>query len=80
MMPGVDHCFGGDGPDWVNFLEEIDRWVETGDAPEQLKAHWLNDQMQPDGSRPVCAYPGYLKYKGSGDTRDASSFSCVNPD
>jgi feruloyl esterase len=80
MMPGVDHCFGGDGPDWVNFLEEIDRWVETGDAPEHLTAHWLNEQMQPDGSRTVCAYPGYLKYKGSGDTRDASSFSCVNPD
>ena len=76
MMPGVDHCFGGVGPDWVNFLDEIDKWVETGDAPEQMTAYWLNEKKQPDGSRPVCAYPGYVKYNGTGDTRDASSFTC----
>ena len=79
MMPGVDHCYGGVGPFWVNLLDEIDKWVETGDAPAQLTAYWLNDQMQPDGSRPACAYPDYLKYNGTGDPRDASSFSCVSP-
>lgn len=78
MMPGVDHCFGGVGPPWVNYLNEIDMWVETGDAPEQLTAYWLNEQNQPDGSRPVCAYPKYVKYNGAGDPRDASSFSCVD--
>jgi feruloyl esterase len=77
MMPGVDHCFGGIGPDWVNYLDEIDKWVTTGDAPEQTTAFWLNEQFQPDGSRPVCAYPKYVKYSGTGDTRDASNFSCV---
>lgn len=76
MMPGVDHCAGGSGPSWVNFLDEIDKWVETGDAPEQLTAHWLNAQRQPDGSRPVCAYPKTVKYKGAGDPRDAASFTC----
>ncbi|MGB6643123.1 MAG: tannase/feruloyl esterase family alpha/beta hydrolase [Thermoanaerobaculia bacterium] len=78
MMPGVDHCLAGVGPDWVNYLDEIDKWVETGDAPEQMTAYWLNDQMQPDGSRPVCSYPDYVKYNGTGDTRDASSFSCID--
>jgi len=78
MMPGVDHCAGGAGPHWVNMLNEIDKWVETGRAPEQMIAYWLNDQMRPDGSRPVCAYPKYLKYIGTGDVRDASSFSCVD--
>jgi feruloyl esterase len=77
MMPGVEHCFGGPGPSWVNYLEEIDKWVETGDAPEQLTAYWLNDQKQPEGSRPVCAYPGNLAYNGSGDPRDAASFTCL---
>ena len=56
----------------------IDTWVETGGAPEQLVAAWLDDQMQPDGSRPICAYPSYLAYKGSGDPRNASSFRCVS--
>ncbi len=78
LLPGVDHCAGGAGPYLVNMLNEIDNWVETTDAPEQLTAYWLNEQNQPDGSRPVCAYPKYLMYNGSGDTRDASSFRCVS--
>jgi len=27
MMPGIDHCFGGAGPDWVNYLNEIDKYL-----------------------------------------------------
>lgn len=80
LLPGVDHCAGGAGPFVINWLDEIDKWIETGNAPEQLTAYWLNEQMQPDGSRPVCAYPKYLKYNGSGDTRDAASFSCIVAD
>jgi len=80
MLPGMSHCFGGPGPSLVNWVDEIDRWVDTGQAPDQLAAYWVNKQMQPDGSRPACAYPKYLKYNGSGDPRAASSFSCVNLD
>ena len=80
MLPGVDHCSGGAGPSYFNMITEIDRWVETGEAPEQLTVLWLNEENQPDGSRPVCAYPKYLVYNGSGDARTASSFRCVDPD
>jgi feruloyl esterase len=78
MMPGVEHCFGGPGPSFVNFLTEIDKWVESVTAPEQIVAYWLDDKMQPNGSRPVCAYPKVAKYDGKGDPRDVSSFSCVD--
>jgi feruloyl esterase len=80
MVPGMDHCFGGPGPSVVNWVDEIDRWVETDEAPERVTAYWLNEQMQPDGSRPACAYPNVLEYDGEGDTRDASSFSCTGGD
>ncbi|UCB54133.1 MAG: tannase/feruloyl esterase family alpha/beta hydrolase [Thiotrichales bacterium] len=80
MMPGVEHCFGGPGPSFVNYLTEIDQWFETGKAPDQVTANWLNEKMQPDGSRLVCAYPQVAKYDGKGDTRDVASFSCVEPD
>jgi feruloyl esterase len=80
MMPGVDHCFGGAGPSFTNYLGEIDKWVETGNAPEQTAAFWLNEAFQPTGSRLICAYPKVAQYDGKGDTRDVSSFSCVNPD
>jgi feruloyl esterase len=78
LMPGVEHCIGGPGPSWVNFLAEIDNWVETGDAPDQIVAQWLDESLQPAGSRPVCAYPEVARYDGEGDPRDASSFSCGN--
>ena len=77
MMPGVNHCIGGSGPSWVNYLDEIDNWVSSNHAPEQATAYWLNEQKQPDGARPVCAYPSNLKYNGSGDPRTPESFSCV---
>lgn len=79
LMPGVEHCFGGAGPSLVNWLTEIDKWVESGKAPEQITAYWVNEKMQPTGSRPVCAYPKVAKYDGRGNSRDAASFSCVSP-
>ena len=79
MMPGVEHCFGGRGPSFVNYLTEIDQWLETGKAPEQATSYWLDEKMQPNGSRPVCAYPRVAKYDGKGDTRNTASFSCVDP-
>lgn len=80
MMPGIEHCLGGPGPSRVNFLTEIDKWSESGIAPEQITAYWLDDNFQPTGSRLLCAYPKVAKYDGKGDPRDVSSFSCVNPD
>ncbi len=79
MVPGMDHCFGGPGPSFVDWLDEIDRWVETDQAPDQVTAYWVDEQMQPNGSRLACAYPNVLEYDGVGDPRDAASFSCVNP-
>jgi len=77
MMPGVEHCFGGPGPSFASFLTEIDQWLETGKAPVQATAYWLDESMRPSGSRPLCAYPDVAKYDGKGDTRDAASFSCI---
>jgi feruloyl esterase len=79
LLPGVDHCIGGEGPSLVNYLTEIDKWVESGDAPGELKAQWLHWMLLPWGSRLVCPYPQQLKYDGAGSTSDSGSFSCVSP-
>lgn len=76
MMPGVEHCFGGPGPSYVNFLTEIDNWAETGMAPDEITAYWLDENAQPAGARPVCAYPRVAKYDGKGNPKDPSSFEC----
>jgi hypothetical protein len=78
MMPGVGHCFGGAGPSAVDYLDEVDRWAESGKAPDQVTAYWLNKEMQPEGSRLACAHPRILTYDGESDPRKAASFSCVS--
>jgi feruloyl esterase len=76
LVPGMDHCFGGPGPSFVDWLEEIERWLENGQAPDHVTAYWVDEEMQPKGSRLACAYPDVLEYDGVGDPRDAASFSC----
>lgn len=76
VMPGVDHCLGGDGPSWVNFLTEIDKWYSTGVAPDQVEAFFLNKNKRPEGSRLICAYPNVAKYAGTGSTKESQNYSC----
>ena len=78
MMPGVLHCFGGEGPSWVNWLEEIDNWVDKDQSLDQITVYYLGDDMRPSGSRLLCPYPLVSIYDGKGDTRDVSSFACGN--
>ena len=80
MMPGVEHCFGGPGPSFANYLDEIDKWVESGNAPDTITAYFIDEKMQSSGSRLLCAYPMVAKYDGKGSPRDESSFSCANQD
>ena len=64
-LPGVEHCFGGPGPSWVNCRDELDKWMETGTAPDQVVSYWLDEKMQPAGSRLLCAYPHVAEYDGN---------------
>ena len=36
-------------------------------------------QAFPGRSRPLCAYPQHVHYKGTGNADDAASFECVAP-
>jgi feruloyl esterase len=76
MMPGVLHCLGGDGPSWVNWVDELDKWVTSGENPEEITVHYIDENFQPQGSRLLCAYPEIAVYDGLGDDRDVLSFSC----
>jgi len=75
-VPGMAHCAGGQGCDTFDKLAAIDDWVERGDPPERLVASRVEDGKVVR-RRPLCAYPAVARYRGAGDTRDASSFSCT---
>ncbi len=68
--PGVEHCFGGGGPEPTNALGQLVDWVEKGKAPATLTA------ASADGkTRNLCPSPSVSRYTG-GDPAVASSYRC----
>ena len=81
LQPGVQHCLGGAGPDLIDLLDPISKWVEEGQRPSS--ANLVNTKLGASGEvtldRPLCQYPGYPRYNGTGDESAASSYTCTNP-
>ena len=78
MVPGMNHCGGGDGPNKFDMLGALELWREDGKAPEIVIASHATDGKV-DRTRPLCAYPEVAKYKGNGSTDDAANFACAKP-
>lgn len=84
MVPGQAHCFGGSGPNVVDMIGALDKWVEGGEAPERLTSSKYESFIaaltgQPTKllqTRPVCAWPKTPHYKGTGAVNAESSFAC----
>lgn len=81
--PGVDHCsnFGaGQGADLVNLVGPMFDWIEKGVKPSStgMVATQSNPVAgQTAKQRPLCKFPEYAKYNGTGDPNLAASFACV---
>jgi feruloyl esterase len=78
MVPGMNHCGGGDGTDQFDMLSVLEKWVDTKQAPDQIIASRTRGGKV-DRTRPLCAYPQVAVYSGSGSTDDAANFSCKKP-
>jgi feruloyl esterase len=78
MVPGMQHCQGGPGPNTFDSVTALEQWREHKVAPEKIVAsHSTNGTT--DITRPLCPYPQAAIYKGTGDTNEAKNFSCGNP-
>jgi Tannase and feruloyl esterase len=93
MVPGMQHCGGGPGPDIFgqggsgsddperNITLSLEQWVEKGTAPSKIITAKLADASNLSKgakmTRPLCPYPEVAKYKGSGDINDAANFVCA---
>jgi feruloyl esterase len=93
MVPGMQHCDGGTGPDSFgqhgngppddprrNVLLALEKWVEEGKAPSALLGTRNDDGDPARGTRlrrPLCPHPEVARYKGKGDPTDAASFACA---
>jgi feruloyl esterase len=75
-MPGMGHCSGGTGCDVFDKLAELDKWVQSGTAPERIVASKVSGGNV-IRTHPICAYPRVASYQGTGDLNDAANFACV---
>ena len=74
LVPGMGHCRTGAATlDRFDLLQAVVDWVEQNKAPDMVTA---TGAAFPGRSRPLCAYPQYAAYKGSGDPENAASFEC----
>ena len=76
LIPGMTHCGGGPSTDQFDALTALEKWVEQGQAPQSIIARGA---AFPGRTRPLCSYPQYAAYNGSGDPQDAGSFTCKSP-
>jgi feruloyl esterase len=74
MIPGMGHCAGGEGPFVFDAISTLDKWVETGRAPERIVVS--NPPNAPARTRPLCPWPQEALYSGEGSTDDEKSFKC----
>jgi feruloyl esterase len=95
MVPGMEHCGGGAGPNvfgqfgvgagdrFHDIDTALEAWVEQGQAPERIVATKYKNGMNPAGgmerTRPLCPFPQAAKWSGSGSTDDAANFQCMKP-
>jgi feruloyl esterase len=69
---------GSKGPGTFDSMPLLQSWVEQGAAPASILASHLTSGVV-DRTRPLCPYPAFEVYKGSGSTDDAANFDCAEP-
>jgi feruloyl esterase len=75
MAAGMGHCGGGPGVNTFDTLTALEQWRERDVVPTEM----LGTNRTTGLARPVCAYPSYAKYDGSGDLKDAANWACGGP-
>jgi feruloyl esterase len=79
IFNGPDNLGGPEDSDHDVFLA-LRQWVENGVAPTRIIGTKYVNDTPTDGvafTRPMCPYPQFARYRGTGDTTDASSFICI---
>ena len=72
MIPGMNHCGGGQAFNDVDPLTLLENWHGKNQAPERMIAQ---GKSFPGKQMPICAYPKAASYTG-GDEAKAESFEC----
>jgi predicted esterase len=75
LVPGLAHGVGKfDGG--FDTIGTLDAWADRGIAPEKMV---ITDNHS-GRTRPLCEWPEWPRYDGSGDVNSAASFTCAQPE
>lgn len=73
-VPGMGHGTGSFLPAW-NSLTALENWVEMGVAPGTREVMDTNAGTY-GRTRPLCQYPSWPRYKGTGSADAAVNYTC----
>jgi pimeloyl-ACP methyl ester carboxylesterase len=88
ILPNTNH--GGDGvstttgeaiPQYVDLITMSTDWVEKNVTPPDapvVSAKGAVPPYQVNATRPMCRYPLYPRYNGTGDLKQAANFVCTD--
>jgi feruloyl esterase len=75
-VPGLGHAASSQFNATWDSLTALENWAEKGVAPS---GQVVKDTVGvPGRTRPLCDFPKWPKYNGTGDLNAASSFTCVD--
>jgi hypothetical protein len=75
-VPGFAHGLSDVFNASWDYLSALENWTERGIDPAQNEV--VTDLVGvPGRTRPLCRYPAWPKYRGTGDVNHASSFECA---
>jgi feruloyl esterase len=75
-VPGLGHAVSSVFNGTWDSLTALENWVEKGTAPSGQVT--TDTAGVPGRTRPLCDYPKWPQYKGSGDVNVTASFTCVD--
>ncbi|OTB00359.1 hypothetical protein M426DRAFT_66038 [Hypoxylon sp. CI-4A] len=79
-VPGLEHCYGGDGGQPVALFDQLRSWVENGTAPDSTP---VTIQQSGNATRPeiLCPYPKKATFRQSCiNSTSASATECWSCD
>jgi len=71
----MGHCGGGPGINSFDTISVLEQWREDGVAPSEI----MGSNPRAGLERPLCPYPEFAEYDGSGDLADKENWSCAAP-
>ena len=87
MLPNTGHGGSGESattrepiPQSIDMIGMLTAWVERGVVPPDapvLSTIGVKPPHPVSATKPMCRYPSYPRYRGSGDPRQAASWVCT---